>query len=126
MDKAHQNQKKISQPKRETNALATRKKINTINVKQTPPIQSSTQTHIDVRNSAMGDSLQFQHRNPSTLSIQDSLIHSERTLVHKNSRTHEDLQMNTVLSEIKKWNNKYLRKLENHLNALAVKLHTRQ
>jgi predicted RNase H-like nuclease (RuvC/YqgF family) len=30
--------------------------------------------------------------------------------------------MNTVLSEIKKWNNKYLRKLENHINALAVNL----
>jgi hypothetical protein len=30
--------------------------------------------------------------------------------------------MNTVLSEIKKWNTKYLRKLENHTNALAVNL----
>jgi hypothetical protein len=30
--------------------------------------------------------------------------------------------MNTVLSEIKKWNAKYLRKLENHINALAVNL----
>jgi hypothetical protein len=36
------------------------------------------------------------------LSIQDSPIHSERTLVHKQSQIHEDLQMNTVLSEIKK------------------------
>jgi hypothetical protein len=39
-----------------------------------------------------------------------------------NHRIHEDLQMNTVLSEIKKWNTKYLRKLENHTNALAVNL----
>jgi Iap family predicted aminopeptidase len=30
------------------------------------------------------------------------------------------LQMNTVLSEIKKRNTKYLRKCENHTNALAV------
>jgi hypothetical protein len=30
--------------------------------------------------------------------------------------------MNTVLSEIKKWNTKYLRKLENGTNALAVNL----
>jgi hypothetical protein len=30
--------------------------------------------------------------------------------------------MNTVLSELKKWNIKYLRKLENHTNALAVNL----
>jgi hypothetical protein len=39
-----------------------------------------------------------------------------------NQKTHEDLQMNTVLNEIKKWNTKYLRKLENHTNALAVNL----
>jgi hypothetical protein len=30
-----------------------------------------------------GDSLQFQHRNPPALSVQDFPIHSERTLVHK-------------------------------------------
>jgi hypothetical protein len=30
--------------------------------------------------------------------------------------------MNRVLSEIKKWNTKYLRKLEKHINALAVNL----
>jgi hypothetical protein len=39
-----------------------------------------------------------------------------------NYRIHEDLPMNTVLSEIKKWNTKYLRKLENHTNAVAVNL----
>jgi hypothetical protein len=48
-------------------------------------------------------------------------MHSEHTLVH-NHRIHEDLQMNTVLNEIKKCNTKYLRKLENHTNALAVNL----
>jgi hypothetical protein len=37
-------------------------------------------------------------------------------------RIHEDLQMNTVLSEIKELNTKYLRELENHANALAVNL----
>jgi hypothetical protein len=30
--------------------------------------------------------------------------------------------MNTVLSEIKDWNTKYLRKLENHTNAQALDL----
>jgi hypothetical protein len=39
-----------------------------------------------------------------------------------NHRIREDLQMNRVLSEIKKSNTKYLRKLENHSNALAVNL----
>jgi hypothetical protein len=60
MGKAHQIQKKTAQPKSETNELVTRK-FNDINRKQTPPIQRSTQTHMDLRNSAMGDSLQFQH-----------------------------------------------------------------
>jgi hypothetical protein len=50
MGKAHQNQKKTAHPESETNALAARK-INTINIKQTPPTQSSTQTHIDLLNS---------------------------------------------------------------------------
>jgi hypothetical protein len=39
-----------------------------------------------------------------------------------NHRMHEDLQMNTVLSEIKKWNTKCLRKVENHTNPLAVNI----
>jgi hypothetical protein len=52
MGEAYQNQKKTAQPKSETNALATRK-INTISTKQTTPIQSSTQTHMDLWNSAM-------------------------------------------------------------------------
>jgi hypothetical protein len=84
MGKAHQNQKNTAQPKSETNAEAT--KINTIIRKQTPPVQSSTQTHIDLWNSAMGDSLQFQHQNHPALSIQGSPIYSERTLVHKQSQ----------------------------------------
>jgi hypothetical protein len=82
MGKIHQAQKETAQPKRETNELATRK-INTINRKQTPPIQSSIQTHMDIWNLFMGDSLQFQHRNSPALSIRDSPIHSERTLLHK-------------------------------------------
>jgi hypothetical protein len=73
MGKAHQNQEKTAQPKSETNAMATLKKINTINRKQTP-IQSSAQTHMDLWN------------YPPALSIQDSLIHSERTLVRKQSQ----------------------------------------
>jgi hypothetical protein len=64
MGKAYQNEKKPDEPKSETNALATLK-INSINRKQTSPIQSSTQTHMG----AMGDSLQFQHQNTPALSI---------------------------------------------------------
>jgi hypothetical protein len=50
-------------------ALATRRKINTVNRKQTPAIQSGTETHMDLWNSAMGDSLKFQHRNPPAFSV---------------------------------------------------------
>jgi hypothetical protein len=49
-------------------------------------------------------------------------FHSECTLVHRQPLIHEDLQMNTVLNEIKKWNTKHLRKFEYHTNALAVNL----
>jgi hypothetical protein len=79
----------------------------------------STQTHVDLQNSVMGNSLQFQQQYPPALSIQDSLIHSECTLAY-NHRIHEDLQMNTLLSEIEMWNTKHLRKLENRTNALTV------
>jgi hypothetical protein len=86
MGKAHKNQKETAQPKSKTNTRTTRKKVNNINRKQTLPIQSSIQTHTDLWNLTVGDSLQFQHRNPPALSIQDSPIHSERTLVHKYSQ----------------------------------------
>jgi hypothetical protein len=76
--------------------------------KQTPPIQSSTQTHMDLWISAMGDRLQFQHQNPPALSIQDSLTHSARTLVHKEQPDPFKSTTNTVLSEIKMWNIEYL------------------
>jgi hypothetical protein len=86
MGEAHQNKIKTAQPKSETNALAARKKINTVNRKQTSPIQSNTQISMDLWDSVMGDSLKFQHRNPPTFSIQDFPSHSERTLVHKQSQ----------------------------------------
>jgi hypothetical protein len=75
---------------------------------------------MDLRNWAIEDSLQFQHRNPPAFPIQASPIQYERTLVHNNHRIYEDLQMNTELSEIKNWSTKYLRKLENRSNALTV------
>jgi hypothetical protein len=83
MGKTHQNPKKTTQPKSETNELATRKNINSINRKQTASMQSSTQTRIDPWKSVMGYSLQFQHRNAPAISIQNSPIDSVRTLVHK-------------------------------------------
>jgi hypothetical protein len=52
MGKAHQIQKKAAQSKSETDELATWEKI--INRKQTPPVQSSTETRMDLWNSAVG------------------------------------------------------------------------
>jgi hypothetical protein len=49
-----------------------------------------------------------------------SILNAPRYI--NNHRIHEDLQMNTVLSGIKKWTTKYFRKLDNHTNALAVNL----
>jgi hypothetical protein len=69
----------------------------------------------------MGDGLQFQHRNPPALSIQESPIHSERTLEHKQ---HDPWRSTNEHSAqwYKKLNTKYWRKVENHTNTLAVNL----
>jgi hypothetical protein len=86
------------------------------------PIQSSTQTHMDLWNSAVGDA-----SNSNTEILQRFQFNTLRSILNapwyiNTHRTDEDLQINTVLSEIKKWNTKYLRKLENHTNELAVNL----
>jgi hypothetical protein len=95
MGKALQNQEKPAQPKSETNALAPWK-ISITNRKRIPPIQSSTDTHLHLWHSAMGERLKFQHRNSPALSILNAPWY-----IH-NRRFHEDLKMNTGLSEIKK------------------------
>jgi hypothetical protein len=87
--------------KNETNALASRKKFNTISRKQTPPIQISTQTHMDLLNSAMGTA---SYSNIEILQrFQSKILRSilNAPLYKNNRRIHEDIQMNTVLSEIK-------------------------
>jgi hypothetical protein len=99
--------------------MATRKKINTINRKQTH-IQISTQTPVDLWNSATGDNSnsnieilqRFQSKTLWSIPNAPPCIN--------NHRIHEDLQMNTVLSEVEEWNTK--RKLGNHTNALAANL----
>lgn len=68
----------------------------------------------------MWDSFQFQHRNPSGISIQTFQFILNASRYTNNNRISEDPKMNIVVTEIKKWNAKYLRKLENHTNALAV------
>jgi hypothetical protein len=115
MGKAHQNQKKPVQHKSETIALATRKI-------KTPPIQCSIQTDLHLWHSAMGGSLQFQHRNPPALPIQDSPIHSERTLVHKQPKNPWRPTNEHSAQRNKKVSAKYLTKLESNTNALAVNL----
>jgi hypothetical protein len=113
MGKAHQNQKKAAQPKSETYAQATRK-MYTINRKQTPPIQSSSQNPYGPMEFSYGG----QPPIPKFEILQSFQSKTIRSILNapwyiNNHRIHEDLQMNTVLSEIKKWNTKYLRKLGN-------------
>jgi hypothetical protein len=69
---------------------------------------------MDLWNSATRDSFQFEHRNPPALLIQDSPIHSERTLVHKQSQH----PWRSTSEHSAQWNIKYLRKLENHTTEL--------
>jgi hypothetical protein len=85
-------------------------KINTIIRKQTPPKQITTQTiwtNIEI----------LQRFQSKTLR---SILNAPWYI--NNHRIYEDLQMNTVFSEIKKRSTKCLSKLENHTNALAVNL----
>jgi hypothetical protein len=82
-------------------------------LRQNPPIQNSAETNMDVWNSAMGTASNsnieilesFQSKTPGSILNAPSYTN--------NHRIHEDLQMNTVLSGIKRWNIKYLRKLRN-------------
>jgi hypothetical protein len=53
------------------------------NRKQTPPIQSSTETNLGSWHSAMWDTHKLKHQNPPVLPIQNSPMLSECTLVHK-------------------------------------------
>jgi hypothetical protein len=71
----------------------------------------------------MGDSLQFHIEMLQRFQSKTLRSILNAPLYINNHRIHEDLQMNTVLSEKKKkWNTKYLRKSENCTNALAVNL----
>jgi hypothetical protein len=77
---------------------------------------------MDLWNSAIGDTIQFHHRNPPALSNQDSPTHSASNLVLKEHRIIKVLETNTVFCEEKKWHSIYLRKLENHTNAQVANL----
>jgi hypothetical protein len=109
MRKAYQKQKKTTQPKSEINALVSRK-INTINREQLSPVKNSNQTHMNLWNFNIEILQRFQSKTLRSILNAPWYIN--------NHRIHEDLQMNEVLSQIKKWNTK----LESHTNALAVNL----
>jgi hypothetical protein len=55
---------------------------NTTNKKETPPLQTSNETHTDLWTSAMGEPL-IPTWKYSTATIGGSPIHSERTVVDK-------------------------------------------
>jgi hypothetical protein len=97
MGKAHQNQKKSLQPKSEINTLAPPKMINSINRKQTPSIQSST-SGIQLCGTTSSSNIEILYR------FQSKTLRSipNAPWYLNNHRIHDDLQMNTVLSEIKK------------------------
>jgi hypothetical protein len=72
--------------------------------------------------------IQLWGQSPIPTSISSSVFNPRLRFIlnapwyTNNQSIREDLQMNTGLSEIKKWNTKYLRKLENHTNAQALNL----
>jgi hypothetical protein len=109
MGKAHQSQKQSPQPKSETNTLTARERMKTIKGQQIPPTQSSTQTHLDLRRSAIGGTASNSNiemhqcfQSNTVRSILNAAGHAN------NHRVHEDFQTNTVLSEVRKKNDKSL------------------
>jgi hypothetical protein len=121
MGKVHQSQKKPAQPTSLTTVLAARNKI-TVNRNQTSVIQSSGQTHLDLRiqlcGTASNSSIGIHQHSES--SILRSILNTP-WFIH-NYRIHADLQVNPVHSKIRKRSDKCLNKLENHSHALAVSL----
>jgi hypothetical protein len=97
MGQAHRNQKKPAQPKSEINALDTPEKFNYINRKQSSPIHSRTQIHLDLRVFSYVDSEILQRFQSKTL---QSTLNASWYI--NNHRIHEDLQMGTVLGEMEK------------------------
>jgi hypothetical protein len=51
------------------NALATLTEVKTLRKQQNAPIQSNTQTNLDLWNTTVGCGIQFEHRHPRTLQI---------------------------------------------------------
>jgi hypothetical protein len=81
-------------------------------------MQRSAQTHLDLRHSAMGTA---SNSNIEILSVSNhSLSGLSAPWYINNPRIHGDLQMNTAKREIRKWSDKFLNKVENHSNGLAV------
>jgi hypothetical protein len=84
--------------------------ITTVCRKQTPPLQDDPETYLDVRDTAMGNGVNLQHRNPWKISSQSTPDHHWRTMVHPKCnntprptspyrQTHcEDLQSHLPLS----------------------------
>jgi hypothetical protein len=120
MGNAHQNKEKPAQTKSEVNAPATREKSNTINRNKLllykAVIKPILTYGVRLWGTASNSNTEILQRYQSKILL--SILHAPWYI--NNKRIHEDPQMNTVLSEIKEGNTKYLNKLENHTNALAV------
>jgi hypothetical protein len=119
MGKAHQNQKKIVQPKSEQIhwLFGRRSTLSTESKLLYKVVLKSTWTcGIQLWGTASNSNIEILQR--SQFKILRSILNAPWYI--SNHRIHEDLQMNTVISEIKKWNTRYLKKLENHKNALAM------
>jgi hypothetical protein len=101
--------------RKQTNAMATRK-VSTINRKLTLLIRAIWTYVIQLSETASNSNIEI----PQRFQTKTLRFIPNTSLYIKNHRINKDLQMNTVLCEIDKWNTINLRKLENHTNALVV------
>jgi hypothetical protein len=89
-------------------------KSNPLYQQQTPPLQSNTQTHLDIWHSTLGHDLKFQHRNFGTFSV-GSLIVNVPWYV-PNSVIRKDLRIPSVKEEISRFSSHYAVRLHAHPN----------
>jgi hypothetical protein len=78
----HKIQKASPGPPAEEIILDSRAQISTVRRKQTPPLQGSPETYLDLRDPVMGNGVNLQHRNPRKVSSQSTQNHHGRTMVH--------------------------------------------
>jgi hypothetical protein len=72
MEKAYYNKNETAQSQIQQNIVATVETTTTNHWKSTSAVQSYTEAKLDLRSWAMGNSVQFKHRDTAAIPVQDT------------------------------------------------------